>query len=200
MLDRAFRDTFRNLSTLFLVVAVITVPLHLVYSFAFRNVIATRDIHAQIREFPNYRQVRSVGPQQLTHASIAFWVLTGMELALVPLAVKATRRVLEVEEQGGVATTPDAWRHALRKREGGRTFAPRAIPAAAIAVIAAFVLGTLLEVTLLTAAELVGARDNWTVVGTVSGVARAATVPFVLTTIARARIAKADPLATPKLY
>lgn len=115
MLDRAFRDAFRSFSTLFVVVAIVTVPLHLAYAFTFRNVIATGEIHAQIREFPNYRQVRSVGPEQLTHSSIAFWVLTGLELALMPVAVKATRRVLEIEEHGGVATAPDAWRQAVGK-------------------------------------------------------------------------------------
>lgn len=199
MLDRAFHDAFRSFSTLFLVVAIVTLPLHLLYAFAFRNVIATQDIHPQIREFPNYRQVRSVGPKQLTRASIAFWALTGLELALLPLAVKATRRVLEVEEEGGVATSPDAWRHALR-RGNNRTFVAAAMPGVAIAVIAAFVLGTLFEATLLTAAELASAQNSWATAGTVQGVARAVAVPFVLTTIARARIAKEPPLVTPKLY
>jgi hypothetical protein len=81
-----------------------------------------------------------------------------------------------------------------------RTFASAALPGVAIAAIAAFVLVILLEATLLTAAELVGARTNWVTVGTVQGVARAVAVPFVLTTIVRARIAKEIPLGTPKLY
>lgn len=200
MLDRAFRDAFRNFSTLFLVVATVAIPIHLAYAFAFRNVIATHEIHPQIREFPNYRQVRSVGPKQLTHASIAFWAITGLEVIVVlPLAVKATRRVLAVEEEGGVATAPDAWRDAFRKT-GPHTFAPASLPGVAIAVIAAFVLVTLVEIAFLTAAELVGARNNWATVGTVQGVARAAAVPFVLATVARARIAKERPHGTPKLY
>ena len=200
MLDRAFRDAFKNFATLFVVVAIVAIPIHLAYAFTFRNVIATHEIHPQIREFPNYRQVRSVGPKQLTHASIAFWALTGLEIIVVlPLAVKATRRVLAVEEEGGVATAPDAWRHALSRNET-RTFTSASLPGVAIAVIAAFVLVTLVETALLTAAELVGARNNWATVGTVQGVARATAVPFVLATIARARTAKERPLETPKLY
>ena len=199
MLDRAFRDVFRSFSTLFLVVAVVTVPLHLLYAFSFRNVIATRDIHAQIRELPDNRQVRGVGPEQLTHASLAFLALAGLELALLPLAVKATRRVVDVEGQGGVATVPDAWQHAMQ-REGPRSFATTSAPSVAIATIAAFVLGALLETALLVAAELGGGQRNWVVVGTVQGAVRAFAAPFLLATIAKVRIAKERPLVTPKLY
>ena len=199
MLDRAFRDVFRSFSTLFLLVAIVTVPVHLLYAFSFRNVIATQDIHAQIRELPADGRVLGVGEQQLTTASVGFWVLAGLELALLPLAVKATRRVVEVEQGGGVATVPDAWRHAM-ERDGSRTFASTSAPSVAIATIAAFVLGALLQNTLLVAAELVGAQRNWALIGTVEGAARAFAAPFLLVTIAKARVAKEAPLVTPKLY
>ena len=199
MLDRAFRDVLRSFSTLFLLIALVTLPLHLLYAFSFRNVIATRDIHAQIRELPDDRSVLGVGQQQLTNASVAYWVLVGLELALLPLAVKASRHVVEVEERGGVATVPDAWRHAM-ERNGPRIFASTSAPSVAIATIAAFVLGALLENTLLVASELGDAQRNWAVIGTVQGAARAFAAPFLLVTIAKARVAKERPLVTPKLY
>ena len=200
MLDRAFVKTFRSFSTLFLVVAVVTLPLHLIYSFTFRNVIATTEIHDQIRRFPNYRQVRSVGPRELRDATLASWVLTAVEIALVPLGVRAARRVIEVEDAGGVATVPDAWRTALRRGGGSSRFQRASVSGAAIGVLVAVALGWLLGSVGAVVRDPLGPDFVWLGHGVVGAVARAAAAPFALTALALARAAKADPLPAPKLY
>ncbi|MDQ3940094.1 MAG: hypothetical protein M3238_01955 [Actinomycetota bacterium] len=200
MLDRAFRNTFRSYSTLFLLVLVVTLPLHLIYSYAFRNVIATQEIHPQIRQFPNYRQVRSVGPKQLTHATVAFWGLTALELVLLPAFVKATRRVIEIEQDGGVSSVRDGWDAAFRRSEESFQFRRHALPAVVIGGIVAFVLGWLVEQVGLTLAGFGSVDYAWVLVGSVQALARAAAAPFALTAIVMARNAKARPLGTPKLY
>lgn len=189
-----------HFSTLFLVVAVVTVPLHVLYGFAYRNVIATREIHDQISELPNYRQVRSVGPRQLTHAERVYWALAALELALIPLGVRAARRAIEVEESGGVATIRDSWRAALTKDDRARVFAPHTLPSIAIGALTAVALGGLLEVTGSIAIEFVDVDFAWIGLGLVQALARAAAAPFILATVALARVAKATPLSTPKLY
>jgi hypothetical protein len=205
MLDRAFRRAFRSFSTLFLVVAIVTIPAHLVFSFVFRDVIATRDIHQQISEFPNYRQVRNVGPKDLTAARFAYWGLCALEVALIPLAMRATRRVIDVEERGGVATAPDAWRHAFDRsdrsdRDGTRRFDPASLPALGVAVFVAFVLGFLIERAGLMVVEALPDDIAWAATALVQATARAGAAPFALSAFVSGRIAKEAPLVTPKLY
>ncbi len=54
MVERAFARTLRNYWTIFMVVAVVTFPVHLIYAFSARNVIATSDFHGEIREGPRH--------------------------------------------------------------------------------------------------------------------------------------------------
>ncbi|MGH2809045.1 MAG: hypothetical protein ACRDKT_17415 [Actinomycetota bacterium] len=201
MLDRAFRNAFRSFSTLFFVVAIVTLPLHLVYGLVFQDVIATRDIHEQISEFPKYRQVRNVGPTDVTTARYSYWAVSVLELALVPLAVRATRRVIDVERTGGVATAPAAWRNAIRRGNDDRSFHSRSLPPVAVAAIAAFVLGFLLERIGLLVVDLIPDDVAWVGLGVVQGVARAVAAPFALSAFVSGTIAaKEAPLVTPKLY
>ena len=114
MLERAFSAAFRNLSTLFLMVALFTVPLHVGYSYLFRDVIEVRKIHSSIEGFPSYRQVKNVGPDELRTARLTYLGLSVLELALLlPLLARATARVLEVDAAGGVPTIPRALRCAV---------------------------------------------------------------------------------------
>ena len=198
MLDRAFAAAFRSFSTLFLVVAVVTIPLHLVYSFTFRNVIATTEIHGEIERFPNYRQVRSVGPRELRDAAIGSWILTGLELALVPLGVRAVRRVIEVADAGGVATVPDAWRTALSQRASPAPSSTQDLPAAAIGVVVALVVGFLLGRIGAVLVEPLTPDFSWVGHGAAGAIARAAAAPFALTAIAA--LAKGHPPPAPKVY
>ena len=199
MLDRAFRAAFRSFSTLFLVVAVVTIPLHLIYSFTFRNVIATTEIHGEIERFPNYRQVRSVGPRELRDAAVGSWILAGLELALVPLGVRAVRRVIEVEDAGGVATVPDAWRTALSRRGSSARSSTQNLPAAAIGVVVALVLGFLVGRIGAVLTQPLTPDFSWLGHGAVGAIARAAAAPFALAALT-GPAAKGHPPGAPKVY
>ena len=95
LVDAALRSTFRNFFTLFLIVAVWTVPLHIVYSYLFRDVISVADLHPEIETFPEGgRRVHNVGVDDLRRSR---WVAIGLgvlELLLVPLWVRAARDVV----------------------------------------------------------------------------------------------------------
>ena len=198
MIERAFARTFRNFSTIFMLVAIVVLPIHLIYAFTFRNVIATSDFHEAIEEMPNYRQVRSVGPPQLDDARLVFWLVTAAELALVPLAVRATRRVFIVDDEGNVPTAPDAWGRALQRQEG-RSFRPGWVVPALAGVAAAGLAGILMA---LIGSSLTGffSEDwRWTGVGLTQALARATAAPLALGPLALIR-AKEEVPSAPKLY
>ncbi|HEX2239999.1 MAG TPA: hypothetical protein VHJ82_02475 [Actinomycetota bacterium] len=112
MLERAWSFALRNLATLFLTYALVATPIQVVYSYAFKDVLAVREIHSEIETFPQFREVRGVGRADLTRARLGLVVVTILELLLVPLAYGATRRIREVEERGDPPEVLDAWRHA----------------------------------------------------------------------------------------
>src|SRR5687767_4032250 len=110
LLDRSLRLTIRNFSTLFLVVFIAIVPLHLLYGLVFGDVLALRELHPAIAEFPESRLVRGVGKADVARAEIWFWIVALIELALLPLSVRATRQVVAMDAAGEVPTAIDAWR------------------------------------------------------------------------------------------
>ena len=112
LLDRLLQLVVRNFSTLFLVVFVVIVPLHLVYGLFFLDVFAVRELHPAIANFPESRLVRGVGRSDVAQARIWFWVVAGVELLLVPLIVRAIRRVLELDHEGRVPDAISAWKTA----------------------------------------------------------------------------------------
>jgi hypothetical protein len=198
MVERAFARTFRNLSTIVMIVAVVVLPVHLVYAYTFRNVIATSDFHDQIEAMPNFRQVRSVGPPQLDHARLTFWLITAAELALVPLAVRATRRAFIVDDEGGVPTVTDAWGLAL-KRQQGRSFRPGWVVPALVGIGAAAGAGVLIAGIGSSLTGFLSEDWRWTGVGLTQALARAGAAPLALGPLALIR-AKAAPPSTPKVY
>ncbi len=114
LVDAAFRSTFREFSTLFLLVAILTVPLHVAHSYVFRDVLAVRDLHPDISGFPEGRHVRNVGVADLRSSQRAALALTLLEIALIPLFVRAARPVVRGETQ--IATVLGALRRLTRKR------------------------------------------------------------------------------------
>jgi hypothetical protein len=104
LLDRALRSTFRNFSTLFLLVAVVAVPLHLGHAVAFRSVLAVRELHPDVEDFGERKRVRGVGREDLAAARRADLLLAPLELALLPFLVGAARRTLEADQAGEVPT------------------------------------------------------------------------------------------------
>lgn len=113
MLDKAFSTTLRNYSTLFLIVAFVTVPLHIAYSFFFRDILAVSEIHAAIELLPPAQPVAGITAEGLERARVAYLALCGIELLFVPLLWRATSRVVAFERAGRIPTATAAWR--LRK-------------------------------------------------------------------------------------
>ena len=116
--DAALRSTFRSFFTLFLLVAVWTVPLHIAYSYAFRDVISIAELHPDLETFPEGRRVRNVSIGDLRSARLAYLLLTAFELALLPLLFRAARSV--VAEGVEQPTVPRAYREAVRRLPAAR--------------------------------------------------------------------------------
>jgi hypothetical protein len=180
MLDRGLALTFKNYATLFFVCAAVTVPIHIAYSFAFKNEIGLRELHAQIESFPPLREVKGVSKHDLDVARIASGAIALFELALLPLGVKAFRRVFE-DEHDGVSTVPAAWRaawgrdyrwdpDALRRRLGV------ILSAAALAIAVGFGCDRITALL----AEPVSPTYAFTIVGLATALSRAVAAPFFL--------------------
>ncbi len=110
LLDRVLRLTIRNFSTLFLVVLIAIIPLHLIYAVMFHDVFAVRELHPAIADFPENRLVRGVGRTDISLARIGFWVVVAIEAALIPFVIRAIKRVLVLDREGEVPGALSAWR------------------------------------------------------------------------------------------
>lgn len=111
LLDRVFRLTFRNLSTLFLLVATVSVPLHLGYGIVFWDVVEVRELHDEIEDFPSHVAVNGVGQDDLRVARATLAGVFAAELGLILLLTRAVSRIIDVDEAGGVPTVLDGWSH-----------------------------------------------------------------------------------------
>ncbi len=181
LIDRSLRLTLRNFSTLFFVVAALTIPLHLAYSLVFGNVIATRELQDEIRAFPEHRQVRSVGRDQLRNSLIGFTLVTVIELAAIPFLVRATHRVLADDAEGEIPTAIEALR-GIGHRQDPQSFVPGAAGTIAAAAALCIVIGWLFERNGLLLLEFVSDARSFPFYGLVQGVSRAVAAPFFLVT------------------
>lgn len=186
-LDNALRYVFRNYSTLFLLVALIAVPLHLAYTFAYRDVVAVGDLHHFIAELPLARKVAGVGRGRLAESKTAWLGVTAIELALIPLFAGAARRTVEVDAAGGLPKVIDSLAHAWPGRKRG---APRAagglaerLAALAGGLVLGLAAGWLFRRIGLVLSELVGRERLWVVVGLAEGMARAVGAPLALVSL-----------------
>ena len=182
MVDRLFRTTLRNFSTLFLIAAVVTVPLHLIFSLVYKNVVETRELHDVIETFPEARQVRGVGKAKLTQSRIAMALITLIELLSIPFLVRAARRALELDRAGETPTVSESLQ---AMREGGPWWPglTRAGPVL-VALAVGLVFGWLLERSGLLLLEFVSDVRSFAFYGLLQGVTRAAAAPFVLVALA----------------
>jgi hypothetical protein len=201
MLDRSFRLTFANLSTLFLVVAVVAVPLHLAHSFVFKEVIEVAELHDEIEAFPADRTVRDVGPLDLRDYRLSLGVLSVLELGLLLVLVRPTRRVITDHLEGRVPTATGAWARGLASGGGYiRALLRRPGPLLAASVVAALI-GLLAERAGLLAFQPLGDRSAWIGVALAGAVARSLAAPFLLVTWAlSASETKEGVSGAPKLY
>ena len=189
MLESALQATFRNFSTLFLIVAVVVFPLHLVYGLTFRDEIAVRELHPEIAELPSDRRVRGVGPADIDRARLAGYVVWLVEIALIPLFVKAARRALDATERGDVATVADAWRGAFGRAP--RQWLPGGTAAFAGGVGMAVLVLLMIEVSGLLLTDMLPDGPRFAGAVVVDTLARAAALPFVLTPLAVGRAPRA---------
>ncbi len=179
LLDRAFRLTFRNFSTLFLIVATIVVPLHLIFSFYFRDVVAVSELHSAIEDLPGYLQVKGVKAREIRVYRSAFLALSAAELALIPALAAATRRALETDARGLVPTATGAWK-GLRELRLPR---PGSWTTVAVATGCSLLLGALVEVAGSTLLQPVPETSLWIAQGLVQGLSRSLAAPFALTAL-----------------
>jgi hypothetical protein len=189
MLESALQATFRNFSTLFLIVAVVVFPLHLAYGLTFRDEIAVRELHPDIVELPSDRRVRGVGPAEIDRARLAGYAVWLVEIALIPLFVRAARRALDATERGDVATIGDAWRGAFRREP--RQWASGGPAAVAVGVGMSILVLLMVEVSGLLLTDMLPDGPRFAGVVVVDTLARSAALPFVLTPIAVGRSPRA---------
>lgn len=201
MLDRSFRLTFANLSTLFLVVAILAVPLHLAHSFAFRNVIEVSELHDEIEAFPSDRTVRDVGPLDLRDYRLSLGVLTVLELGLLLVLVRPTRRVLSDYQAGKVPTATSAWTLGFAQRGSYlRALTRKPGPLMASLLVAAAI-GFLAERAGSLLFQPLGDATAWVGVALAGAAARSLAAPFLLVTWAlSASETKEGVSGAPKLY
>jgi hypothetical protein len=176
--DAALRATFRNFSTLFFLVAVMTVPLHVAHSYVFREVIALSELHPEIETFPKGRRVRNIGVVDLDRARTSYVVLSVLEVALLPLLVRAARHV--VARDNPVPTVVGAYRALARAHSGSSQ--PWTALARALALAAPFgvAVALLMRATGLLLIEPLADEHAVSWVGLVEGTARAAGGAFVI--------------------
>jgi hypothetical protein len=121
-----------------------------------------------------------VGQSQLHDARVTYWVIVALELALLPLFVRAARRVAEADAAGRVTSALDAWRGALARR-GGSVLRALARPGPLVTgVVVALAVGALAAGAGHLLIEPVGDDRAFAAVGLVDGTARALAAPFFL--------------------
>ncbi len=182
MLSNVLRVVFRNFSTLFLVVAVLLVPVHLAYTFTYRDVAQVEELHPYIENLPRGRQVQGVGRAVLADARRKFVWVTVAEILLLPLLAGATRRVVAVDGAGGLPGVWDAYRHMLsRQGAPARTasWGSRLITLAS-GVALALVIGWLVQTIGFLGAEVGPDGARWLIAGMARAITFAAAAPFGL--------------------
>jgi hypothetical protein len=200
VLERTLRLALRNYVTLFLFVSCVTISVHLVYLFLFRDVVSVSELHDAIAEFPPQRQVRGVGHGDLDAWRVGNGVVTLIEIALIPFLAKGAARVVEQDEAGEVPTVAAAL--AATAKRGYKWF-PSLREAGPLLVSTALGLAVwwLVRRTGLLLVEPVGASGRWAAAGFVEGAARAAAAPFVLVSVVlRKSRPKGDQVFTPNPY
>ena len=189
MLESALQSTFRNFSTLFLIAAVVVFPLHLAYGLTFRDEIAVRELHPEIAQLPSDRRVSGVGPAEIERARMTGYAVWLVEIALIPLLVKAARRALDATERGDVATIADAWRGAFGRAP--RQWLPGGPVAVAGGVGMAVLVLLMIEVSGLLLTDTLPDGSRFAGIVVVDTLARSSALPFVIAPLAVSRAPKA---------
>ena len=130
------------------------------------------------------RQVRGVGPPDLDAARRALLIATILEIALLPVAVGATKRVLSAEDRGRPAGVIDGWAHSLgalrSSSKAGRAGIADVLAGAALGAAACYGLYRIG----LPFVEAVPAEVRFAPAGLLEGSVRAFGAPFLLVPLA----------------
>lgn len=205
MLEKGLSYAFRDLWTYILIAAVITIPLHFLYAFTFRSVIEVAEVHQEIEEFPEGRTTRGVGPADLDAERSAWIAVAALELALLPLAVRATRRALEVDRADGVPTAWVAWKGIGSGGGGFMRALTRNAGVLAAAAALALLAGFFAERSGMLLSEWLGSSTRWAGVALAQGLGRAIgaplfLVPWALAASSAGAAAKENAGVAPKVY
>lgn len=200
MLDRAFAKVVRNLPALFLVVAAVTLPLHLAHAFVFRNVVGVLELRHEIATFPGERQVRAVGTAQLRNYDVSYWLLVLGEVAALPLAARAARRVVDAAGAGELVTIRDAWKAARTESHPRWTDVSNQPIPLLVAAAVALVAGALVWKTGMPLAGFMPPGARFVGVAVTEALARAAGAPFFLVALSEAARATRPAPKEPNLY
>ena len=198
LLDRSLRTTFRNYSTLFLLVALVSVTAHLVYGVIFRDVLEVTELHPDVAALKAGRQVNNVGAKDLATSETARWIVLAVEVALLPVLIGAARRVVHKDEAGGVPTVPDALAH-LRDKDARLSFRWGGAQMATVVIGLGLAAATwyLAERAGLLVAEPLPDRFNFIALELARGVALALGAPFLLGAVVTAGLARSGAPASP---
>jgi hypothetical protein len=179
-MDRCFKHVFRNFSTLFLTVFVVTLPVYMVYAFIFRNVLAVRELHDVIATFPGKKQVGGVGAAQLDRYDLVGWLIIGGLVLALLFFVRCVRRTMERDADGHAPTVIDSLTHAPTKKPSLAT-AIRELPREMLmGVLDALIVGFLLEQIGFGLSEFLPDQQTWIGIGLTYAITKAAMAPFIL--------------------
>jgi hypothetical protein len=201
LLDRALKATIRDFSTVFLVLFVVIGPLQLLLGMVFHDVLAVRELHDAIAGFPPSRQVRGVGQDALGRARIGAWIVTLVELLLLPLFMRVGGHVLRARAGGEVPTALGAWRMAAEPASF-RTGVGSAAGAVAGCIAVGALVGLITRATLMTVADFLPAGLAFAGVALAEAIARCSGGAFVVVGLVYATSAKATPgeQGVPEMY
>lgn len=177
LLDRALATTFRHFATCFLLVAMLTVPLHVAVSYSHRDVIALVEIHDDIAEFRDRQRVRGVGTDELNAYRSSGPIIILVELAALPILVAAAVRIVEQDAAGRPSFIVDAWKHGARRWRHLRPARPGVALAGAILAV---MVGLLARTAGHLAAEPLPDAVAWAGAALAEGLSRALGAPFLL--------------------
>ncbi|MGH2750505.1 MAG: hypothetical protein ACRDK3_06485 [Actinomycetota bacterium] len=186
LLDRPLRTTLRNFSTFFLIVALVTIPVNVAWGFFFQDVIATQEVHAAIEALPSGDRVRGVDEEAIDRARYARFIALALQLALLPLMLRAARRAIERDQAGHIPTALGSWRFAATGARASSTSSRLSGVALAMTgfAVVVWVLTSLIGRLL---AAPVADSIAWLIVGLLQGAALALALPFVLVGLVEAR-------------
>lgn len=183
------RSAWRNYSTLFLLAATVTVPLHIALSFAARRVIEVYELHAEIATWGADRELAGIGAADLGWYRRGVFLVSVAEVLLLPWLIRAGRRVLDVDRLGGLPSIARALKPGHTEASGLEHTSARytlfPIVAGIIIWILAHRIGRILS-------DFLPADMRWAGWGLFDALAISTAAPLVLTALAHTSLLRSS--------